>query len=229
MTQRLPEPPDPLPDLTDDHVVVVPPGTPLMRWHDLGGDHPRAHDEPRYFGPLAHKGRFDHHPTPTADHEPHHGVSYVALDPPRADGPARGLTSPDTLDVVCCEVVQDGDVIVVTPGDTLTVLRTSGSLRLLNVRGPWAQLTRAGTHLSTAPHQQTQRWARAIRAAYPHLHGLLYVPPTGGRSCAAALNESAVRLLSGPVDLSRRIVDDEMLDILDAVAHRLGFAIELVR
>lgn len=82
-------------------------------------------------------------------------------------------------------------------------------------------------HLSTAPHHLTQPWARAIRAAYPALHGILYIPSTGGRAVAAALNESAAGHLAGTVELSRRVADDEMLTIIDRIAARLGFTVVL--
>jgi hypothetical protein len=82
----------------------------------------------------------------------------VALDDPTTSPPpaAAGGT---VLDVVLSEAVQDGDVLVITDGLTLTVWRTSGDLRLLDLRGPWGQRTRTGTHLSTAPHARTQPWA----------------------------------------------------------------------
>ncbi len=229
MTERLPDVPASLPPLQDEHLVVVPADTSLVRLHDVGGRHPTAHDQLRWFGPLPGKGRFDHHPPgPPADHEPHQGGMYVALDDPGA-APTRAAGAGGTvLDVVLCEAVQDGDVLVVTDGLTLTVWRTSGELHLLDLRGPWAQLTRAGTHLSSAPHDRTQPWARAIRRQYPELHGLLYTPATGGRALAAALNESSVARLGGPIELSRPLHHPQLLPIVGEVGQRLGFSVEVV-
>jgi hypothetical protein len=46
----------------------------------------------------------------------------------------------------------------------------------------WSQITRAGAHLSAAAHHLVHPWARKIRASYPQLHGVLYMPSTGGRA-----------------------------------------------
>jgi hypothetical protein len=230
VTQQLPDVPASLPPLQDEHVVVVPAGTVLVRLHDVGGRHPTAHDQLRWFGPLPGRGRFDHHPPgPPTDHEPHHGVLYVALDDPTALAPPRTHGAGGTvLDVVLSEAVQDGDVLAVTDGLTLTIWRTSGELRLLDLRGPWAQRTRTGAHLSTDPHERTQPWARAIRAQYPRLHGLLYAPATGGRAAAAALNETSSPQLGGRIELSRPLHHPQLLPLVGEVGQRLGFSIEVI-
>lgn len=229
MTEQLPEVAASLPPLEDEHIAEVPEGTALMRLHDVAGRHPTDHDQLRWFGPLPGKGRFDHHPPgPPSDHAPHDGIMYVALDDPAVAPADRGGTDGTVLDVVLSEAVQDGDVLVVTDGLTLTVWRTSGELRLLDLPGPWAQLTRAGTHLSTAAHERTQPWARAIRQQYPELHGLLYVPSTGGRALAAALNESSTPHLGGRIELSRPVRHPQLLPIVGEVGQRLGFSVEVV-
>jgi hypothetical protein len=229
VTQQLPDVPASLPPLADEHVVVVPVGTALVRLHDVGGRHPTAHHQLRWFGPLPGPSRFDHHPPgPPADHEPQHGVLYVALDDPTAPAPAAPAGSGTVLDVVLSEAVQDGAVLAVTDGLTLTVWRTSGDLRLLDLRGPWAQRTRTGAHLSTSPHERTQPWARAIRQQYPQLHGVLYTPATGGRAVAAALNETSTPHLGGRIELSRPLHHPQLLPIVGEVGQRLGFSIEVV-
>jgi hypothetical protein len=228
VTQQLPEVPAALPPLQDEHIVALPAGTTLVRLHDVGGRHPTTHDQLRWSGPLPGRGRFDHHPPGSpADHAPQHGVLYVALDDPTTSPPPVGAGG-TVLDVVLSEAVQDGDILAITDGLTLTVWRTSGDLRLLDLRGPWGQRTRTGTHLSTAPHACTQPWARAIRQQYPQLHGLLSAPATGGRAVAAALNETSSPHLGGRIELSRPLHHPQLLPLVGEVGQRLGFSIEVV-
>lgn len=100
---------------------------------------------------------------------------------------------------------------------------SSPSVDLLDLRSSWSQITRAGTHLSTAAHDRVQPWARSIRASYPQLHGVLHVPSTGGRAVAVALNESAAPTLQrASVLLSRRMID---LPPVAAAARRLGVGV----
>ncbi len=228
MTEQLPDVPTSLPPLQDEHLVVVPTGTALVRLHDVGAHHPTAHDQLRFFGPLPGRGRFDHHPPgPPSDHTPEHGVLYAALDDPTMS-PAPAGAEGTVLDVVLSEAVQEGDVLAIPDGLTLTVWRTSGDLRLLDLRGPWAQRTRTGAHLSTAPHERTQPWARAVRGQYPQLHGLLYAPATGGRAVAVALNETSSPRLAGPIELSRPLHHPQLLPLVGEVGQRLSFSIEVV-
>jgi hypothetical protein len=215
VTDALPEAPHDLPALQAHHVLALPVDAELVRIHDAVGPHARAFDEPRWYGPLADRGRFDHHPAgPPRDHEPDHGVVYVA-----AQDPATGHGQP--FDIALAEWVQSDRELHITAGLTLTVLTVGEPLRLLDIR-TWGQTVGAGTHLSTAPHHEVQPWARAIRDAYHDLHGVLYIPATGGHGVALALNESAAPAIeSGTVLLSRPLSDPGMRDIVEAAAHRL--------
>ena len=229
MTQGLPDVPDTLPALAAKHTATVQPGWPLVRIHDLAGRFPREYHEPRWFGSHPDTGRFDHHPQGRPrDYAPDHGIIYTAGDDPAAPPSppaAAGVAAPgNALDVALAEFVQADTELVITAGLTLTVAAPTAPLQLLDVRTSWGQATRAGTHLSTAAHHRTQPWARAIRDAYPHLHGILYVPATGGRAVAAALNETAAGALAGgQVLLSRRLTDPAMLAVVEATAERLRF------
>lgn len=226
MTEAVPDPPDRLPSLRDEHVVTIGAGALLMRAHRLAGPHPCGHDQLRTFGPLAGKGRFDHHPAgEPVDHAPTHGVAYVALNDPREPLPSTPVPG-NALNVVLAELVQRGHELVIEPGLTLTVSELQDSLQLLDVRGTWAQQTRAGTHLSTAPHEKVQPWARRIRAAYPDLAGILYTPSTGGYAVAAALNENArSALASATMQISREFRDPHLLPVIEAAAAHLDIAI----
>lgn len=225
MTQQLPDVPASLPELAAGDVTILPVGTRLARLHDVSGPHPTGHDQLRGFGPLAGRGRFDHHPPGSArDHAPHHGILEVALDEPAGQArPGNGTV----LDVILAEAVQAGRTLPVTDGLTLSIWRTSGELQLLDLRSRWSQRTRTGTHLSTAPHARTQPWARAIRAHYPQLHGILTIPATGGRALAAALNETSTPQLAGPIELSRPLRHPQLLPIIGHTAQQLGITIDL--
>lgn len=219
MTDALPEVPDDLPALQPHHILDLAVDTELVRIHDELGPHARAFDEPRWFGPIPDRGRFDHHPAgPPRDHQPDHGIIYAA-----AIDPATGHGQP--FDIALAEWVQSDRELHITAGLALTVVSPGQRLRLLDLR-TWGQTVGAGAHRSTEPHHRVQPWARAIRRAYPDLHGVLYVPATGGHGVAVALNESAApSLTAGTVLLSRTLSDRSMRNIVEAAAHRLQVTI----
>lgn len=219
MTDALPDLPATLPALQSHHRVELPVDRELLRIHDALGSYARTFDEPRWYGPIPDRGRFDHHPAgPPADHGPDHGVIYVA-----AKDPATGHGEP--FDVAVAEWVQTDRELHVTAGLTLTVFTPGRPLALLDIP-TWGQTVGAGTHQSTAPHHEVQPWARAIRQTYPDLHGVLYVPATGGHGVAIALNETAAPSLGGgEVLLSRALSDRALRDYVEAAAHRLQLAL----
>ncbi len=70
----------------------------------------------------------------------------------------------------------------------------------------------------------TQPWARAIQDAYPHLHGILYVPATGDAPWPPHSPRTAAgALTNGRVLLSRRLADPAMLAVVESAAERLRF------
>lgn len=146
---------------------------------------------------------------------------------PRPDGSRLTAHELQVLDVVLAEAVQAGHTLPVTEGLTWTIWRTSGEVHLLDLRSRWSQRTRTGTHRSTAPHQRTQPWARAIRTHYPHLHGILSIPATGGRALAVALNETSTTHLAGPIELSRPLRHPQLLSLIGHTAQHLGITLDL--
>ena len=92
---------------------------------------------------------------------------------------------------------------------------------------PTSSTGSGGGAAASAPHARPLTfwpWACAIRDTYPHLHGILCVPATGGRAVAAARNETAADALAGGrVLLSRRLVDPAMLAVVEVAAQRLRF------
>lgn len=98
-----------------------------MRPHDVGRRHPTVHDQFRWFEPLLGRARFEHHPAGLpADHALGCGAQNAALDDPRTSPQATGGAGGTVLDVVLSEAIQDGDVLAITGGPTLTIWRATG-------------------------------------------------------------------------------------------------------
>lgn len=214
MTTRLPPPPPDLPPLRSHETIEVPAGHTLVRVHDTAGPHARGPAEPRWFGPLPDRGRFDHHPVgPPMDHRPDHGVLHAACR-----DPATSTGRP--LDTVLAEWVQEHDELVLRKGLRLVLLRPTRPLLLLDLR-TWGQALRAGTHLSTSPHHEVQSWARAIREGYPDVDGVLHVPATGGDALAIALHEAGCGAVDASPLLSRELLDPALLPYVEDAALRL--------
>lgn len=234
MTTRLPPPPAEPPPLEDDHLAELAAGWELVRLHKTEGRHPTAAHQLRWVGPLPGRGRFDHHPAGSPrDHQPDSGIAYLAGDDPQRTRP-RALSTGEAsvpgnaLEVIVAEAAQAAGEVTVTDGLTVSVLALTEPVRLLDVRGRFAQQTRAGAHPSSAPHAQTQPWARAIHRAYPELAGVLYAPATGGRAVAVALWErAAAALASAHLRLSRRLDDPVGWQLASAAARAV--AVDLVQ
>lgn len=226
MTVELPPAPRPgqLPPLEDECVAWLPPGWLLVRLHEIAGRFPTAAGDLRWFGPHPDRGRFDHHPSGPPRVHDHAGIAYLATDDPHRPGdaaePTGGGSAPgNAIEVAVAEAAQQSHTVVVTESQTLSVLELVEPLALLDVRGRFAQQTRAGTHLSTGPHPRTQQWARAIHQAYPHLGGIAYAPPTGGRAIAVAVTERArPQLAAARLRFSRHVTDPSCWPLIAAAA-----------
>jgi hypothetical protein len=97
--------------------------------------------------------------------------------------------------------------------DSLAFVRTLSVLDLA-VDSAGASVTRAGGTLaiSTAPHEVTQRWARAVVEAFPELEGALQQPVRRSVVCGivptGTLSDAAQPLVSLPLthpDLGARL------------------------
>lgn len=215
MTQKLQDPPATLPPLQPGEVASLESDTLLARVHSIGGSHPTAASDLRWFGPLAGKGRFDHHPAGPPRIHAAHGIAYLA-----AAGDGDGVD--DTLDLLLAEQVQDGDTLEVPSTLTLSILELTDTLHVLDASGSWSQRTRCGVHLSTAPHAQVQKWARAVHRDYPDLTGIRYRPSTGGHAWALAITERGHDALSSAtLAFQRSLADPAMARPLAAAAERL--------
>ena len=196
---------------TGDELVVLPPGTRLVRVHALGGSHPTAWDELRRFGPT--KSRFDHHPLPRRVH-PRRRIAYVTV-------------GADAFTAALAEWFQD-DAGGVAPFDlrlrqpTITLFDTIDDLRLLDLDGGW--VTRAGGNqaIRTGPRAVCRDWARSIYDSHRSIDGLVYGSSVWGPGrCIALWDRSQIAFPAAPV--ATRLLDDPALaDLVARAAAKLG-------
>ncbi|HET6502628.1 MAG TPA: RES family NAD+ phosphorylase [Amycolatopsis sp.] len=148
--------------------------TRLVRIFTAHGPHPQWWNTFRHTGPLPH-GRFDpHRPgkggTPVTD--PDNGVLYFGL----------------SVRTSVAEVFQGTSVVDrKTRGPRLLVVRPTRTLRVLDLAGLWPTRVGASQEISSGPKKITQAWARAIRATFAELDGLLYRSSMDGGGPAVCL------------------------------------------
>lgn len=159
---RLPSPPPPG-ELAgalrpSEDIVAVHPATRLVRIFTALGNHPQKWNQFRYAGPLPH-GRFDPQDVTSRPDTPQPGVLYFAL----------------SVRTSVAEVFQTTSIVDRrTRSPHLVVLRPARTLRLLDLTGLWPTRAGASQEISCGSKKMTQRWTRAIRAAYPDLDGVWY-------------------------------------------------------
>jgi hypothetical protein len=79
--------------------------------------------------------------------------------------------------------------------------------------------------INTGPRPRAQRWARAIYAAYPTLHGIYYASSMDANQPALALFERArLALPSHPV-FHRALADPPMLTLVANAAARFDYRV----
>ncbi|SEB76936.1 RES family NAD+ phosphorylase [Rhodococcus koreensis] len=211
----LPLPPPPSPDelraigIRPNEYRLIDTTETWWRVHRTTAVHTLAWNAFRTFGPVL---RFDPHPQPRG-HHPTHGVWYGATNPGAALGEA--FQNDRTIDRAF-EIPY------------LTGLRFTRTLHLLDVStdstGHWP--TRAGgTYaISTAGHDHTQRWARAIVDAFPHLDGISYNSRFTGALCAALFSRAQDAMPTAPLT-SRALTDPALATRLAGVADKLGYKV----
>lgn len=225
MSERLPDPdPARFPDLTEEHVRVVPGGTPLGRIHRLRGKYPSRWDDYRTWGPGG--SRFDPHGEPVGDH-PGYGVLYCAVQ--LLDDPLllRPLSVLDTCLAACFQPTQVVDTEAGTP--YFTLFAPDRPLRLLDVSdGPW--VTRAGGNaaLTSGRRVQSRKWARAIFVRYTRedVDGIWYSSSVAPASRAAVLWERSRPALPPRPQDSRPLADPALRADLEAFAARFGWDLQ---
>jgi hypothetical protein len=194
-----------------DEVVVLEPGTPVLRVHPLRGPHPSAWHEFRSFGPTG--SRFDHHPPPPRRH-PTRSVLY-------------GTLGPEAFTAAIAEFFQDDnggvgpiDRLRATPAATVFSVRSP--VRLLDLRSGW--VTRAGGNqaLSAGRRSRAREWARAIYRAHLDVQGLLYASSVWPPGACIVLWERARSAMPVGNDLHRTLADPALDAPVADAAVRLG-------
>lgn len=163
----------------------------------------------RHFGPVL---RFDPHPSPPAEH-PGSAAWYGASTPGAALGEAFHVD----------RVIDRGRGRPYLTG--LSFIRQVDVLDLaVDGAGAWA--TRAGGTfaISTAPHAITQRWARAIVAAFPHLDGVRYNSRFAGDPCVALFAPARSAMPVRPV-FSLPLTHPGLGSRLAGTARRIGYRV----
>lgn len=206
---KLPEPPgaDALAARTPPEVRVVASGTLLWRLYFRGGAHPTTWSRFRSFGPTP-AGRFDHHEPPPRGQE--RAILYAALAGPTC----------------LAEVFQDTRVVDRRRSEPwLVAFELARPLELLDLTGAWPTRAGASMALATGPRPRARRWARAIYAAYPQIHGLLYPSSMDASRPALALFERARPALPRQPRLHRALAEPPLLVPVRSAAARLGYRV----
>lgn len=213
MVSMLPSPPS-IDDMRDagllpDELIEWKPGDEVWRVHRTTGPHVLAWNELRTFGPVL---RFDHHPLPPSD-QPRYGIWYGASNPRGAL--AEAFQSSRTIDRRHCEPF-------------LTAVRFVRPLRLLDVSGVgvgvWATRVGGNHALDSAPHRQTQHWARTIHRAHDSVDGIIYRGRYAGTVCTALFERAGDAFPVLP-EFSQPLSHPALSDRIHTAAHELGYTI----
>ncbi len=188
-------------------LVTLPAGTELWRVYFRGGARAAAWHTWRTYGPVR-GSRFDHHlPPPRAQER---GILYAA---------ARGPTC-------VAEVFQQTRLIDRTTRDPwLAGFATAADLLLLDLTGLWPTRAGASMAIGSGPRPRAQHWSRAIYAAYPRVHGLLYCSSMHGNAPAVALYERARPALPTTPFFHQPLAAPALLLPLQHAALALGYGL----
>lgn len=229
MSEYLPAPePERFPDLSADPrwVREVPAGTALFRILRAGGAHATEWFEFREFGPL--DARFDPHPEPVGEH-PGRGVLYTVVESRAAaeSGPGPGPVLDSAFAACLLEVFQQHRIIRRVAGaPTLAAFEITRTLRLLDLSdSDWITVAGGNAAIASGERSRARSWARAIRAAYPELDGVVAassIVPTARVAALWAPAESALpRHPLALLGLDR----EELTPAIDAIAERYGYVL----
>ncbi len=205
---KFPEPPSPtdLAARVSPAIKTIPAETTLWRVYFRGGKHPMAWNQFRSHGPVA-GARFDHHGA--QPNQQRRGILYAAVGIPTC----------------LAEVFQATRVIDRHRRDPWLVgFRTASPLELLDLTGNWPTRAGASMSINSGPRPRAQRWARAIYAAYPAIHGILYASSMNANQPALALFERAASALPPFPRSNRALAEQPLLILLANAAARFDYA-----
>lgn len=193
--------------IRDEELRRIDTGQTWWRVHRTEGDHVLAWNAFRHFGPVL---RFDPHPLPRSEH-PDRAVWYGASTP----------------GVALAEAFQVDRTIDRRRGRPyLTGLSFTRALSVLDlaVDSPGAWATRAGGTfaISTAPHAVTQRWARTLVEAFPHLEGVRYNSRFAVAACVALFRTARSAMPARP-RVSLPLTHPDLGARLAAAARRIDY------
>jgi len=196
-------------------------GSVLARIFRAGGAHPAEWFEFREFGPL--DTRFDPHPEPTGAH-PGSGVMYTVLEE-HGPGAESGSDLESALAACLLEVFQQHRIIRRGAGSpTLAVFETVRPLRLLDLSdSDWIAVAGGNAAIASGERERSREWARAIRASYPDLDGVLASSSIVPSARVAALWEPAADALPRHPLALLELDREELTGVIDTIAERYGY------
>lgn len=215
MTEQLPDPnPSDWPSLDSSHLRIINEDNVLYRLYSSGGTHPVRWHEFRHWGPSA--ARFDHHPLGPPTMHPNHGAWYAALET-RGDDPTGLYTA-------IAERFQDARTIPIADSSISVAACTTGHpVNLLDLESRWLTQSAGNGAIESGPRFRSRQWARAIRATYPEVHGLIWRSSVFRPGQAVVLWDLPRDSLAPTPRLNRTI--DQLAPLLIPAAKRLGYRV----
>jgi hypothetical protein len=180
----------------------------LWQFANAAGVHPTRFGQMRDFGPLR-TARFDPHPEPAS----------------AGSGELVCYAAHTLLTAVAERFQHNRELRRADPHrPTAYAWFPTRDLSLIDFTGPGAVALGAAHALSGYRNDVTRRWARAIRAAWPDIDGLLYSSSMTGEPCLALWAPATDTFPSAP-QFSRGIdvPAPEWQDALRAITARLNY------
>jgi hypothetical protein len=199
------------PDPARGELIVLPPGTELVRVYFVGGPHPSAWRGFRSFGPT--DARFDHH------------------DPPRTLSRDRAiLYAAGDLTTAVGEVFQRTGLIDVCTADPyLAILRSARPITMLDLRSDWPTRAGASQALTSGSHASARNWSRAVWEDHPTVEGIAWHSSMHHDGTAYALYERAADALEADPVTNLTLATRGLELPLTHAADLLGFGLALDR